>query len=109
MSSFCEESLQEGRSEGRPLLMVQQTKLGQAVLLLAAAAVACRGHMSCDDLMGVLASLPCAFLLAAAALHSPASTAPLSARLASCQLLTSLMPSQDRADAVLGNVTGVCC
>ena len=74
----------------------------------AATALISKAELSCHDLGRIFGSMPCAFLSAAAALHSTSATLPLSAKLASCQLLASLMPSQEKANAVLEGLTGTC-
>jgi len=73
----------------------------------AGAAVLAGGHASCSQLSSILPRLPNAFCLAAAALHAPASAAPLPTKLASCKLLALLMPTQEIADVVLSQPSGI--
>jgi len=73
----------------------------------AGAAVLAGGHVSCSQLSSILPSLPNAFCLAAAALHAPASVMPLPTKLASCNLLALLIPTQDIADVVLSTPPGI--
>lgn len=76
--------------------------------LYAATALIAKAELSCHDLGCVFGGMPCVFLSAAAALHSTSSTLPLSAKLASCQLLASLMPSQEKANAAPEGWAGIC-
>lgn len=73
---------------------------------LAATAVVSKMELGCHDLGSILAGMPSAFLSAAELLHSASSAVPLSAKLASCQLLASLMPSQEKADIMLKTSIG---
>ena len=74
----------------------------------AVSAMLSKAELGCHELGCIFGSMPCAFLSAAAALHSTTSKMPLSAKLASCELLASLMPSQEKSNAALEGLTGTC-
>ena len=85
-----------------------QDLISKAMLLCAGAAVLSKGDVTHAELSNILTNLPYAISSAAAALHAPMSSVPLSGKLASCRLLASLLPSQELCDIVQSSSTGLC-
>ena len=76
------------------------------VLLYLGAALLSKTDLSTAQLRDMLADAPSALSQAAAAVHAPDSAVPLPAKLASCNLLSHLLSTQERADVIFSGESG---